>query len=895
MTVPNLGDRDFSTQVIGLQTQYPKEVIGLPIKTPLLTWQVVSSNPDAVQMAYQIISIDEAGKTFFSDPIVNNKSVDMPAIGHITSAGQIRNFRVRIATQKGWSDFSPIANYETGLTSGDEFTGVAIGDDSLHSDPAPLLRKEFSLSKEVVKGRLYVTSDGLNNTYLNGVKVGDEYLTPGWTAFDDRKTYLTFDVSHLLNQGNNCISAELGDGWTRGKFGWTNLYDLFGTKISFLAHLEITYIDGSTQVVDTDSSWKSSQGEIRFASIYDGSTIDFNLKNSGWKNTNFNDSSWTPVTIHDYDKNILHPRISPAVKVIQEFPVVVLTEGTRTLVDLTQNISGWLRLVVVGKRGDVITVRHAEILETGQKLHTAALRTAKATDVYTLDHDGRHVLEPVFTFHGFQYAEIVSEAKYISSTGIAISSATEVRSKFSSSDSRLNRLYQNVIWSARDNFVSVPTDCPQRDERLGWTGDAQAFAMTANTLFNMTSFWRSWLVDLEIDQMLADGDIPAVVPNILRKMPPPFEGLTSEGRAGWADAGTIVPWATYESYGTLDILAQQLNSMRAWVDTLDRRRNGQKFLPTEFQFGDWCDPDAPSDMPWLSKVSADFVANAFFAHSAQLLADAEELVGTQEKKLKYGKLAAKLRSDIWESMGEEAKSTTAGCSIALEFNIAPENERATVAKLLSDSVIIDEGKITTGFLGTPLILNALSKSGYFEAAYLMLMRRKIRSWLYQVDQSATTIWERWDAIKEDGSIHTGVMATEIEEQPDATMISFNHYAYGAVIDWVYRNVAGIAPMLEAPGYQKILFAPRPATGFTFANAAIKTPYGVAAIDWEISRDNYFLMNVTIPFGTRGILDLPVSKDSEIYINGKTVPNNSEFGFGIYAVRISNPAIVAISI
>lgn len=885
--------KDPQTRVIELHHHYSANLIGLPIEDPLLTWQVVSQRTDAIQIGYQIAVTDETGFTTFDAPIEGSGSVEIPATAHIDSSKQIRYFQIRIATQYGWSELSPIATYETGLSSGSDFTGFAIGDDSLHSEPAPLLRKEFSLNQKVIKARLYVTSDGLNNTYINGINVAGEYLTPGWTAFDDRKTYLTFDIADLLNEGANCIAVELGDGWTRGKFGWTNGFNYFGTKLSYLVHLEITYSDGSSEMIDSDSTWKSSQGEVRFASIYDGSTIDLNFKQDGWEKAGFNDSAWDSVIVHDYNKEILFPRISPTIKVIEEFAVIVLLEGKRTLVDLTQNITGWLRLVVDGKKGDVVTVRHAEILESNQQLHTAALRTAKATDVYTLDRDGRHVLEPVFTFHGFQFAEIVTTARYISSIGVAISSASEVRGTFSSSDARLNRLHKNVVWSARDNLVSVPTDCPQRDERLGWTGDAQAFAMTANTLFQMESFWRSWLVDLEIDQMLAGGDIPAVVPNILRKMPPPFEGLRSEGRAGWADAGTIVPWASYESYGSLDILKRQLKSMRAWVDALDRRRNGEKFLPTEFQFGDWCDPDAPSDQPWLSKVSADFVANSFFAHSAQLVADAEYLVGRPENHLKYAALAAELRKNIWLAMGEESKLTTAGCSIALEFNIVPETDRSALAKLLSDAVIKDEGKITTGFLGTPLILHALSRNGYFEAAYCMLMRRKIRSWLYQVDQSATTIWERWDAIKEDGSIHTGAMATEIAEQPEATMISFNHYAYGAVIDWVYRNVAGIAPVLEAPGYKAIRFAPRPAIGFTFAKAAINSPYGVVSIDWKINQSNDFEALLEIPFGTQGFLDLPNTELSKIYVNGTTTENGITLGYGTHRVQVTNPALVAL--
>ena len=445
-------------------------------------------------------------------------------------------------------------------------------------------------------------------------------------------------------------------------------------------------------------------------------------------------------------------------------------------------------------------------------------------------------------------------------------------------------------------MVSVPTDCPQRDERLGWTGDAQAIAMTSNTLYKLDSFWRNWLVDLWVDQKRVGG-VGAVVPDILSKQPSPAEGAgwVITDRAGWADAATIVPMAAYESYGSAATLKQQVESIRAYVDGLSARRQGEKFLPEEFQFGDWCDPDAPVDQPWLSKVKAQFVANAFFANTVQLAADTEALVGDAAHQKKFTELAATLKKDIWDHFGQEAKETTAGCSIALEFGIVPESEKAQVAKILSDMVIADEGKITTGFLGTPLILHALSKNGYFNAAYTMLMRRKVRSWLYQVDQKATTIWERWDAIREDGSIHKGEMATSSEEQPDASMISFNHYAYGAVIDWVYRNVAGIAPTSKNPGYRHITFAPRPGEGFTYASAEINTPYGAAAISWEIVGDSVLSAKVTVPFGSRAVIDFPVSANSVLRVNGKTVSNKAEVGYGDYEVTVSAPEVASFKV
>lgn len=890
--IPEAVIRDEQTKVIGLQSQFPSDLIGLPIVDPRLTWQVQSSRSDAVQVAYQIISIDEAGVVTTSPAVESSDSIEISAPGHIASARQNKIFQVRIATQFGWSDYSPAIRFETGLESGTEFDGVAIGDDSNHSAPSPILRREFIAAKRVAKARIYAASEGVHAIYLNGVNVSDEFLTPGWTAYDDRRTYITYEVTQLIQKGVNAIGAELGDGWTRGKLGFMNQYDNYGRKLALLAQLEITYEDGSRDVVVTDSSWKVSTGEIQFADIYDGTTLDYTKAQKGWLLAGFNDSTWAEPKIHELPKGTLLPRISTRVVKVAEFASTTIDSNNRTLLDFSQNISGWVRLVVDGKRGDVITVRHAEVLEEGPNLHTKALRTAKATDNYTLASDGRHVLEPKFTFHGFQFAEVTGNATFVSAIGVAISSASERRANFTSSDARLNRLHQNVVWSIADNMVSVPTDCPQRDERLGWTGDAQAIASTASTLFKLDSFWRSWLVDLWVDQQRIGG-VGAVVPDVLSKQPSPAEGAgwVITDRAGWADAATIVPMAAYESYGSLETLRQQVPSIRAYVDSLDAHRDGKKFLPTEFQFGDWCDPDAPTDQPWLSKVSADFVSNAFFANTIQLAAETEALVGDSAHQRRYEELAATLKRDIWESMGEEAMSTTAGCSIALEFGIAPDSEKAKVAQILSDSVIADEGKITTGFLGTPLILHALSKNGHFEAAYTMLMRRKVRSWLYQVDQKATTIWERWDAIREDGSIHKGEMSTASDDQPDASMISFNHYAYGAVIDWVYRNVAGISPVKNVPGYREIVFAPRPAIGFSFASAEVNTPYGLASISWSQGDVGNLQIKVVVPFGSKATLDLPVNGDSIIYLNGERVENRTTITHGTYFARVTNPKTV----
>jgi alpha-L-rhamnosidase len=565
--------------------------------------------------------------------------------------------------------------------------------------------------------------------------------------------------------------------------------------------------------------------------------------------------------------------------------------GETTQLDASQNISGWVRLTVIGRAGDTVIVRHAEVLEPSGDLHTAALRSAKATDVYILDRDGEHVLEPIFTFHGFRYAEVVG-AEVVSATAIAISSDLAPRSTFHSSHPALDGFHSNVFWSQRDNFVSVPTDCPQRDERLGWTGDAQAFSATASTLMDSESFWVSWLRDLEIDQT-DEGGVPAVVPDIIRPVDMLMGGVQTEnmGRAGWADAATIVPLAVYESYGSDEVLKRQLDSMRRWVEHLRRRAGDDVVLPTEpFQFGDWLDPDAPGDRPWEAKVSSDYVANAFYVRSARLLAMAERLVGDPQKAVEYDSLADAVAAATFARWGEEAVATQTGAALALEFDLAPAERRAAIAEALAQDVRRENGRIATGFLGTPLVLFALSRNGYLDEAYLMLLRREAPSWLYQVDRGATTVWERWDAILPDGSIHSGAMdalPNEDADPADSGMLSFNHYAYGAMIDWVYRTVGGLAPDLADPGYRTVHVAPRPAEGLDRASASVDTRLGRVAIDWRIE-DGAWEATLEVPFGARALLDLPVTDESTVTIDGGEAP--AELGHGTHRIRVTAPAV-----
>jgi alpha-L-rhamnosidase len=856
-----------------------------------LSWKVRSEHSIANQLAYQIeVSSSPHFSAVLADSgwVPSSEQIGQPSPAIPPTSRESQFFRVRIETEHGVTDWSSALHYEAGLLSPSDWTAVPIGDESPKESASPILRREIELRARPVKARLYSTSMGLNNISINGLPVSSGLLNPGWTSYQKRLLVETFDVTNLLSSGKNTLGAVLSDGWWRGKFGFMNGSEHYGTEIGLLAQLEVSYEDGTFETFCTDSNWRTSSAEILFSSIYDGSTIDFNRQQTGWQLNDFDDSHWSEVDIKQLDLSHLSERISDPVQVIAELPMALEQKPDRVLLRGTQNISGWVRLVVSGKKGQQVTVRHAEVLEPDDKLHTAALRSAKATDVYILDKEGVTILEPQFTFHGFQYADVVTEAEVVSATAVAISSATSKRALLQTSHSGLNRLHENVVWSQLDNFLSIPTDCPQRDERMGWTGDAQAFAPTANTLFDMESFWRSWLIDLELDQF-ENGDVSAVVPDIM-KLYPAEEGWIFEGRAGWADAATIIPMATYEAYGDKSILRQQLNSMRRWTDALVARMAGGELLPTEFQFGDWCDPDAPVNRPWESKVSPDFVANSFFANTATLMARTERLVGDLELAEHYEELAKTLRKAIWSRFGSTAVLTTAGCSIALAFDIAPESERQFVADSLAAIVDRDQGMISTGFLATPLILHALSKNGHLGSAFQMLLRREFRSWLYTVDKGATTMWERWDAIREDGSINTGSMDDDPNSDGGGSMMSFNHYAYGSVMDWVYQNIGGLALVRDFPGYRKVLVSPKLHREVEFAKTSIVSPYGDISFDWRLTSLGSWTAELKIPFGVTAVLDLPAKKGSEVLLNGQSLGTANELTAGSYQLVISEPSI-----
>jgi len=885
-TLPPSDSIDTSILSVHLRTQYAQELLGVPGAGLRLSWRVDAAPGAGAQLGYQLAWGVTADAVTSEPAVASGSSLAVAAPGPALVSRERRVLRVRIATAVGWSPWSEPVAVEAGIGVADWQASV-ISIPSMVGGASPILRHEFSLDAAPVSARLYASFLGLGEVWINGTPVSDEHLAPGWTSYRDRILISTVDVTELLVAGDNAIAIALADGWYRGRMGFARRSAIYGDQLGALAQLEATTADGHA-VVTTSSEWTGGFGDILAAGIYDGTDLDLRLPGVREASViGFVDATSVPVQVLPVDLARFTPRVAAPVRTIAELDAAVDRRANATVLDLGQNVSGWMRLTVRGEPGATVTVRHAEILGPDDELYTAALRTARATDTYILAESGETVLEPTFTFHGFRYADVVG-AEVVSATGIAISSAQQVRSSFRSSSPQLDQFHSNVMWSQRDNFVSLPTDCPQRDERLGWTGDAQAFAATASTLFDSESFWLSWLRDLELDQT-DEGGVASVVPDII--FPDDMEmggGFANPmGRAGWADAATIVPLAVYRSSGSDEVLVQQLDSMRRWVGHLRRRAGDDVVLPHEpFQYGDWLDPDAPGDQPWKAKVDSDFVANAFYVHSTRLLARAERLVGDASSAADYETLADAVAAATWASWGEQAVTTQTGAALALEFDLAPGERRESIGDALAANVRAANGRISTGFLGTPLVLDALTHSGHLAEAYLMLLCREAPSWLYQVDRGATTVWERWDAIRPDGSIHDGSMDTEREGD---SMLSFNHYAYGAMIDWVYRTVAGLAAVDEDPGYRSVVVAPRPAATLTSAAASVETSYGRLAIDWHLDTEGAFVAELAVPYGTTAHLDLPITAESQLTVNGVT-PSGATLSHGSHSLHLSKPAL-----
>ncbi|WP_240148260.1 alpha-L-rhamnosidase [Leifsonia tongyongensis] len=723
---------------------------------------------------------------------------------------------------------------------------------------APLLRSEFALEEghgAVTSATLNLSAQGVVEAWLNGSRVSDDLLTPGWSSYEWRLRYATYDVTKLLD-ATSVLGLALGNGWFRGRLGWTGRGSFYGDELGAFAQLEVTFEDGSTQVVVTDESWAAGPSPVLANDLYDGETIDARRRDDSWLRPGFASDAWTGVHALDFDTAKLAPYVGPRVSRWAALPVREITTSPsgKTLIDFGQNLVGWIRVSVKGPEGSEVSIKHAEVLEHGE-LGTRPLRSALATDRYILS-GGDDVFEPTFTFHGFRYAEITGwpgELKPEDLTAVAIGSELERIGTFRTSDPLLNQFHENVVWGMRGNFVDVPTDCPQRDERLGWTGDIAAFAPTAAFLYNVDSFLSDWLRDLDLEQQHHDGIVGFVIPDVLKYVDRdrPTEFGPADSTAIWSDAAVWVPWTLYHAYGDTGVLNQQFGSMASHVRRVKSLLSPSGVWDGNFQFGDWLDPDAPPEHPAEAKADKGVVATACAYHSARIVAETAALLGRSAEQAEFERIAA----DLYEAFNREyvtdgvvKSDCTTVYALAIVFGLLSEADEVIAGNRLAELSAAAGYRISTGFAGTPFITDALTTTGHLDDAYKLLLEKECPSWLYPVTMGATTVWERWDSMLPDGTINPGEMT------------SFNHYALGAVADWMHRVVGGIAPL--APGYSEVLIAPQPGGGLTEAETTLEIPQGRIAVSWSVSGDR-FTVEADVPAGVTGVLRLPGQDDRAI--------------------------------
>lgn len=857
---------------------------GLDAASPRFSWQLISDKRNVLQTAYEVrvgtnrSSLNNGRSLQWSTgKVAADSSVHVTYKGNALQPGKMYYWQVRVWDNQGnASNWSEPAFWQMGLQPSDwkaQWIEAGFAEDP--SRPSPLMRKEFRTSKKIQSATAYITAHGLYEASINGKRVGDSYLTPGWTSYNKRLQYQLYDVTNLLNQGANAVGVMLGSGWYRGFLAWSNNKNSYGKDQSLLFQLDIIYADGSTESIVSDGSWKSSTGGIVSSEIYHGETIDARKEKAGWRLAGYNDAGWSGVTAKDHSKAVLIATENEPVKKHETFaPVKILTTPNgEKVIDFGQNLVGWVIVKAKGKAGDSITISHAEVLDKKGNFYTDNLRAAKAQATYILNGDAEETFEPHFTFYGFRYIKIDGYPGAIEPgnfTAVALYSDMQPTGTFTCSNPMINQLQHNIQWGQNGNFVDVPTDCPQRDERLGWTGDAQVFSRTAAFNRNVNSFFSKWLKDIAADQQ-PNGSVPWVVPNVL--------GPNSGASAGWADAATIIPWDMYQVYGDKRILEQQYNSMKSWVGYMTQNSTNNLWN-TGFHFGDWLFYRPFDDNDGRSAVTDKYlIAQCFYAHSTQLLINTANVLGRTEDAANYTSLLQKIKDAFLKEYvtpnGRLVSGTQTAYVLALNFNMLPASLRPQAAQQLVNNIKSYNYHLTTGFLGTPYLCDVLSRFGQDSVAYKLLLQTTYPSWLYPVKMGATTIWERWDGMKPDSTFQV------------PSMNSFNHYAYGAIGDWMYRNIAGLNTDEAAPGYKKIIIKPRPGGGLTHAAATLQTYYGKLSSGWKTQADGSFVFDVEVPANTTASIFIPAANADAVTEGGKRLGDQMKVesaGDGFVVVR-----------
>lgn len=799
-----------------------------------LSWAIESDRRNVAQDTYQIQvrkAEEDSVNSYDSGIVESSQSVQVPVNMELESIVRyIVCVRITAASETSeWKE----AKFVSGLQNPEEWRGKFISaepEEDKDKSYGTLLRQEFTLKASVKEAWFVSSAHGIYHAFLNGTKIGKDEMSPGWTSYNKRLLYQTYEVTDLLTEGTNTLGIMLGAGWYKGLMGYKLTRNHYGIQTAFGGQLLIRYENGSEEWIASDENWKGSKGPVLFSEIYDGEIYDASEEQSGWDKSGFDDSSWDYVSVVLQDTGNLYPGNGSPVRVMERIDAVSLItmpEGDRVL-DFGQNLTGWCEFSVENaKAGDIVELQFFETLDAEGNVYTDNLRSAKQTIRYICKGDKKETYRPWFTFQGFRYVKVMAypgEINLKNFTACVVYSDMEQTGSFRCSNPLLNQLWHNILWGMKGNFLDIPTDCPQRDERLGWTGDAQVFCRTASFLMNTNNFYSKWLADVSADQT-KDGAVPHVVPDILTENTEGDWGLEEEvlaGASGWADAAVILPWVMYLTYGDKAILERQIDSGLAWIRFMKEHSEGCHYRFGS-QTGDWLALDA-EEGSYLGATPIEYTSSVYYCYSTELVTKMLHILGREKEAKYYENLSQELKEDFqyryFDENGVLKIQTQTAHVLALVFGLAPEGSRK---RSLDDLKALLEEKawhLTTGFLGTPQLLYALSENGCLDGAYELLLKEDFPSWLYQVKAGATTIWEHWDGMKPDGTMWS----------PD--MNSFNHYAYGVVGEWLYRTVAGLELDEKYPGYEHFRIMPRIGGNLSNAEAIYKSVRGYIVIRWK---------------------------------------------------------------
>jgi alpha-L-rhamnosidase len=868
---------------VRLRCGYRVDPLSIDETAPTLSWALEGEGRGQTQSAYRVLVAGngedlqaEENLLWDSGRVESSRSVGIEYEGEALWSGSRCVWKVRVWDEAGNpSPYAEPAVFEIGLLersdwegawislgqgppqdfdppSGDEYDDVGPG-----LAPSPYLRKEFRLEKPVRRARLYATARGVYEMYVNGARVGDDVLAPGWTDYRERVQYQTYDVTGPLAEGRNALGAVLGDGWYAGFVGFDPKHRgaHYGSSPQLLARLNVEYEDGTAQTIVSDGSWKSSTGPILYSDLLVGESYDARQEMAGWDEPGFDDSDWYPVGVEEVEGTPLVAQPDEGVRVTGEVAAKTVTEPKSGVYvfDLGQNMVGRVRLKVEGEAGTTVTIRHAEALNPDGTIYTTNLRFAHATDRYVLKGGGEEVYEPRFTFHGFRYVEVTGypgEPPLEAITGRVVHSATPPTGSFECSNPMVNKLQSNIVWGQRGNFLSIPTDCPQRDERLGWMGDAQIFVRTASFNMDVAAFFTKWMVDV-VDAQSPEGAFPDVAPLFGDRS----EAFLKKGSPAWGDAGVIVPWTIYKTYDDARIVKRHYDAMARWMEYL-REANPDMLRRNKLgnNYGDWLSPKG-------DYTPKDLLATAYWAYDAKLMAEMAEAIGRHEDAKGYEELFEAIKgafNETYVSPDGRIEGDTQTCYVlALYMDLLPEELRPPAAEHLVRAIEREDWHLSTGFVGVGYLCPALTETGHVDVAYRLLGNETYPSWGYTIKNGATTIWERWDGWTQEKGFQS------------PNMNSFNHYSLGSVGEWLYRYVAGIDLDPQTAGYDRIVIRPRPGGGLSWARGEYESVRGRIVSAWSIEGDR-FNLGVTIPPNTTATVHVPVEGGAGISESGKPV-------------------------